>query len=353
MVFNDIINLISLDSEKLKELDQYIERIRYIVRIATDLKDSTFYYNINYDYTYNSHKLMDQNNNCINLPIEIRGELRDIQVFELMNTIQNLESLEETKFEANCIFKDTLKELKQSCNKVYKYLALSDKEQKKETLNLIKYFEKLLSEIDFLKKLNTQLIFFRKCSETNYDVGENEDIFLIQFHDKNMTIQEISSCIEIINSIYERTCNLFEISVQDFKLKPIKLESGSWLEKIIGHEKIFVFIEELLNKIIGFTYRNYTNEGKIKGQINKIDLIKEELNLIDMCEKHGIDTKTAKQTFEGNLNALCQDVCKLTTKSKKITVNEKTYDRDKEISKKVLEEYNKIGIKQPKEIVLN
>ncbi len=350
MVFNDIVNLISADMESLKELDNYIEAVKNVVKVSRDINENIFYFSINEDSkSIDCYQWIRKSEE---LPSKVRKELKKIKIFDVMNIIQSIEKSNRESGEVNYIFNEFLCNLKNSCEKVYEYLSLSDNEQKKELLNLMNYYEELIKQLNFLDALNKHLKTFNTYLETNYEINENEKVFLIQLHNKDMTLQEITSCIQIIDSLYERACNMFKISTQDFKLKPIKLESGSLLEKVFGHEKIFDFLDDLLNRTIGFIYRNYTNEGKIKGQTNKIDLMKEQLNLIEMCEQHGIDTTEAKETFEGNLNAMCHDVCKLTTKSQRITVNERTYDQEQELNERFLEEFNMIGIEETKKVVL-
>ena len=47
-------------------------------------------------------------------------------------------------------------------------------------------------------------------------------------------------------------------------------------------------ISDLFNRTISYIYRNFTNEGKLSTVGTKIDTLKEEIKLIDLCEEHDI-----------------------------------------------------------------
>jgi hypothetical protein len=351
MVFSNVLKVKSENIKELNKLNDYFNLLNEIIYECNSVKNNIFYHNSNSSTYLDDYK--KQEVRAKNLSSYVREKLKKIQVFDIKDIIDKIEVNRQAELKIDLQFYEILQGLKDSCKKIYEHIGLSDEEKKKELVTFILYVETLLMRIDSYKETIRELITINKLIENTYEISENEEIFMIQLHDKNMSLKEIVSCIDILNNIYERACNMLEISSQDFQLKPIKLESGSWLEKVIGHEKIFNFIEDLLNRAIGFIYRNYTSEGKTKGQINKIDLMKEELKLIDLCEKHGIDTTKSKETFEGNLNAMCQDVLKLTSKSNKITVNDNTYDKEKELSEKVLEEYKRMAIETSEKIVLN
>lgn len=348
MVFNDVLNLLQQDLEEINLLEIYINCIDKIIRSCNNLKEKSFDHNISYTYYSDKEKVYKEK--CNNIPYYVRDELKKINIFEIRDIIKSIENKDIINNEANGIFVNILNNLMESCKRVYEYLSLSDYDQRISVYELIEYLKELLDNIKFLRNINTQMNLFNSYIEGEYELKEAEDTFLIQFHNKNMSIKEITDCIEIINSMYERLCGMFEVSTSDFLLKPIKLESGSLLEKLIGCGKVFDFLKDLLNRSIEFIYRNYTNEGKIKGESNKIDLLKQGIDITNICEEHGIDTSKAKETLEANLNALCQDIYKLTAKSNKITINDKTYDKEKEISKKVIEEARKLTIESSKEI---
>ncbi|NRY56453.1 hypothetical protein [Clostridium acetobutylicum] len=61
------------------------------------------------------------------------------------------------------------------------------------------------------------------------------------------------------------------------------------------------------------------------------------MKLTELCEKHGINTEEAKKVLKQNLDALCLDTYKLTTRNNKISIGENVYDLGKEISQAVLE----------------
>lgn len=351
MVFNDILDLMKLNVEKLSCLREYIECIEKLNKSCKAISNNLLYNNIVF---YLSHENCQHSSSEVKaITNALRGELKKINLFDIVNTVQQIKELEELKVDANYLFNEILDKLRESCNRVYNFLCLSDNEQKESTLDILMYFDELLSKIELFLKINEELASLNKFIENSYEPNENEEIFSIRFHKENITTKEMIMYTETINSMYERICALFNISVQDYSLRPIKLESGSWMEKVLGNKKSMNFLFDLLDRGILFIYRNCTKEGKISTQENKINLLKEAINLTSLCEEHGINTEISKETLEANLNAMCKDIYKLTTSSNKITINQKVYDRNKEVSEKAIEEMKKLTIESGEEIALD
>lgn len=164
-----------------------------------------------------------------------------------------------------------------------------------------------------------------------------DNIFSIRLYNENLSVKDINFLMKSIYDIYERSCTIFDIPSNEYPLEPIKIESGSLLEKVLGHEKILRFMGDLFNRAIDFIHRNYTKEGKLSTAGTKIDILKEEIKLIDLCEEHGIDTSIAKETLQDNLNVLCKDILKVTSSSTKISINGQTHDLAKVIEAKMIE----------------
>ncbi|MFR8041926.1 MAG: hypothetical protein ACLU7E_07470 [Clostridium butyricum] len=350
MVFNDIVNNKVIHMQELNRLDSYIEIVESLI-----LEYETIAYNL-IDYCSNFHggykdiNTIEEVKQSQKINKYINTQINKIDLFELNDIIRDIIKNNEENLDTDFMFNKILDEFNNMRKMIYSYLKLDDWDKARQCKVLINEFRILINDINNYKSNNIEIIAIGDCIENKYELKEEEVEFSIQLHNSNMTLKDITLCIDIISSIYERCCNMFEVSVSDYELKPIKLESGSLLEKIIGNKTVFSFIEDLLGRAIGFIYRNYTNEGKIKGEINKIELLKEEINFLDICENHGIDTTKAKDTLNGNINALSQDIYKLTAKSNVISINRNKYDRDKEISQQIIEQTKRLSIESKQEV---
>lgn len=204
-------------------------------------------------------------------------------------------------------------------------------------INLLLSVNTFVTQINLIKGLIIELNRFEFILMNAPENITEDNIFSIRLYNENLSVKDINLLMKSISNIYERSCTLFNISINDYPLEPIKIESGSLLEKVFGHEKILRFMGDLFNRTINYIYRNFTNEGRLSTVGTKIDTLKEEIKLIDLCEEHGIDTSTAKEILHDNLNVLCNDILKVTTSSTKISVNGQTYDLAKSIDAKMLE----------------
>lgn len=199
--------------------------------------------------------------------------------------------------------------------------------------------DRTLNSVNILLYTQNYLNIIDKAIETNIEYSE-ESILSIRLFRENMTTREISAYMVSLNDIYERVCAILDISTSDYALRPVKIESGSWFEKVFGHPSSIKFMQDLLNRFITFIYRNYTTEGKLINTKKKIDALKEAVDIIAICEEHGIKTEKAKKIAEENLDLICKNVYLLTAKNSKIAVNEKIFDLGEEASNALLEASN-------------
>lgn len=121
--------------------------------------------------------------------------------------------------------------------------------------------ENYLAHLDTLKSKCILLGNIEKSIENNY-VYDDADISTISFHyyNQDIELEEMVKIMQAISKLYYKLCEICEISLTQYKLEPIKIESGSFFEFLKGNKKIF----KLMDNIIQFCYRNYTKEGNDK-----------------------------------------------------------------------------------------
>lgn len=278
----------------------------------------------------NASNVESAKNQVTNMVACIQVEARKVNLMEIGKVINEIYQVKKDKASK------LLNSIENCSNWIYNFsnmpsIAVQQIESFIKSIDTaVKEIDNIFYKNDFLNNINSAI-------ESNECVYEESATLAIRMYRTQIELGEMANYMIIINSIYERVCAIFNVSASEYKLMPIKIESGSWYEKIFGNSKVMAFIEDWLNRAVGFIYRNYTNEGKLKGQSNKINALKENLKLTELCEKHGINTEEAKKVLKQNLDALCLDTYKLTTRNNKISIGENVYDLGKEISQAVLE----------------
>lgn len=332
MVFTDIVENFNRIKEALDELNPYYDAAIQIQECSDKMVESTIQ-NTYVSYTSNNYvplgNIIKENINTLTATILKQNTLK------LGQLLYELKKNEKDTIQSNLI-KEMSKSIEEFYNSSYEFSNAPKGEIPNKCINLIINSSKFIYTYDMFKGFINELNNFKTLLMSNSDEVNDTNTFSIRLYNENLSLQEINGSIKVISEIYEKTCEIFNISSSDYPLKPIKIESGSFLGWLTGSDKAFAFMTDLINRAIDFIYRNYTKEGKLNNAGTKIDILKQEINLIELCEKHGIDTTKAKDTLEDNLNILCNDVYKLTTSSSKISINGKIHDLKESINGKLL-----------------
>lgn len=332
MIFNDIterFNEINLVLDELKEF--YNCAIALNAQSDSILKNSIFYTYYSYS-TGNYSTLVTAVKEAISKSDNILDKQRMSKLGRILAKLER-KGLED--IESN-IVKKLVSALSEFDDCIYELNNVSPDNFPSAYSNLINSASNFIHVFDMCREIITELNYFELLLMGNVDNLNSENTFSIRLYNEYLSIPEINSSIKTLSDIYERTCSIFDISVSEYPLEPLKIETGSLWEKVFGHEKAVGFMSELFSKIISYVHRNFTNEGKISTVGTKVDAIKEAIELSKICKEHGLDTSAADSTIEANLNVLCNDIYKLTTSSSKIAINGKVYDLSESIKNNVL-----------------
>lgn len=341
MVFNDMMIYYNEVNENLNNFKEFNDQIINIKRLY-NLSNTNFIVAISkaqINASNFNNSIQAVNKNLTDIQIESRKinpmKLgRKISALELMKTKYNNENLE-----VDCLIKllfecsDALFDLSNG--------AVIDRGS--QIIKLVTSIDEVLMKIKSLHNIFSCLTNINKDIQNN-NIYADAGILSIRLYRENITTKEFGIYMGAINDIYDRVCSTLDISSSDYALRPVKIESGSLYEKIFGHPTAIKFMQDLLERAIAFVYRNFSREGKLNASSNNIDKLKEELELIDLCEKHGIKTDTAKKVMEENLNLICKDVLSLTEQNSKISINDNILDLGEETSKVMFEKYDKISL---------
>lgn len=341
MVFNDVVDTYAFIKDEIDELIQFKGSLIKIVEQYENIGASIIA--INNNSQINSNNWTGFQNQVKDGIKNIRVETQRVNLMIIGKLISKLETkINDKDKDLYNLLIELIDQIEKCSNTIYQFNNVKEPVELSNSLkpfvDTMKATITIIEKVDFAYQL---LIRINGSLQINYlDKKEEISKLSIRIYNEQFTAKDIHSHMGLMLDIYERTCTIFNISTIEYPLIPAKIETGSLLDILLGHEKIMDFIEDLLNRTIGFIYRNYTKEGKLGSATNRVEAIKEHINLIALCEEHGINMDESKKIIEQNVDLLCNDLYKITTSSSKISVNGTIYDLGKESCAALIENFN-------------
>jgi hypothetical protein len=190
-------------------------------------------------------------------------------------------------------------------------------------------YNEIISEYNSLKSFIARL----ECVNKE-EITENEEEIYLHFFNDETTFNSFFEHFSSLLTIYNEFKNLLK---SDIELKVIKIESGSFLDKLLGDKNIISLIEELLHKCFDLVYKKYTFEGQLARKTDIMKFIKEELDIIERCKSLGIEISSdTKEVIDKTIVIVSEEVLKLASKSTKVRVNNEIIKIEDAISEKYL-----------------
>lgn len=205
-------------------------------------------------------------------------------------------------------------------------------------------YQSILITRDLLTKLKLAL-------EPVIDIGQSNkeaSILLPYICDfKDMLMK-----LEAINAMYAELSFLMNVSVTEYPLQIIKIESGSLWIKIFGESRVITVLISFMESAVAFLYRNFTNEGKISYIPKKIDSIEAILHLSQKLEEQGIETSGIKENLQKSAIIISSELNSLLLGEPSIRINDETYSIKSTLQEKYLAESRRLLLEEgdpPKE----
>jgi hypothetical protein len=122
------------------------------------------------------------------------------------------------------------------------------------------------------------------------------------FFDRPLSIDEIAEKLKSLVELYALCCGIAGVSEHEHPLRPGKVESGSLWIRAIGSLLSIGLLRDALRFAMGFTYRNYTNEGQRRAAIqDRFEAIELMGVLADGLKERGQDdTEVRRRLKEGS-----------------------------------------------------
>ena len=253
------------------------------------------------------------------------------QIEQIKRTLNNYKNFDEYECEQTIEKLNNFEELYESCLKNFNVTQAAELSfiatQLSSKLNAL---EKLL---DFLNKHSSKPIIKQD--------GEEELLLSLPYVEN---YDEIISKLINLDKLYSELCLLNNISVSEYPIKVIKIETGSLLIYIIGNAIIVGFIIWILKEVTKFIYRNYTNEGKISAIPRQLESVDAILQFTNKLEEHGIDTTKNKEQLQLVTARITDNLNQLVLDQPKVSINGQVFSVGDELEQKYLKESEQLLI---------
>lgn len=250
---------------------------------------------------------------------------------QIKRILENYKSFDEYECEQIIELLDNFERLYESCLKKF---------NASNAANLSAIATQLLGKFNALEKL---LNFLTKHTNKSIVKRNNEEELLLSLPYVENYDEIISKLINL-DKLYSELCLLNNISVSEYPIKVVKIETGSLLIYIIGNAIIIGFIIWILKEVIRFIYRNYTNEGKISAIPRQLESVDAILQFTNKLEEHGIDTTKNKEQLQLVTARITDNLNNLVLDQPKISINGEELSVGNELENKYLKEREQLLI---------
>jgi len=208
---------------------------------------------------------------------------------------------------------------------------------------LVQSAEKFKSHIDtFVYMLEFYLQITRTALEKPNDEWEYLSIVL----SSSMTVNEFRIKLEAMEKIYSELIELTNLSLIDYPLKIVKIESGSLFAKVMGNKKVIGLMVNFISSSIAYLYRNYTSEGQLTELPRKYKAIEEAINFSKSMEKAGYNTEGIDEQIQKSAVEVSKQLTELISNESEIVMNDEIY-LGTEQDKKLIENKKPKALKSP------
>jgi hypothetical protein len=186
------------------------------------------------------------------------------------------------------------------------------------TLTLLQVGNDLYTSFDSLRQT---AILTKNAMSHDLTLHETETTLKLAFS-STPTLLELAEKLSALADIYEKLCQLFDISTARQPLRIAKIETGSWFLKVAGAIPILAILSRLMEDAIRYCYRNYTREGKLSMLPRKAEAAEAILELKAKLNEAGIGSPEIDANLQAAVVTLAQDLNTLLNGELRIVVND-------------------------------
>ncbi|MDR2410625.1 MAG: hypothetical protein LBE13_21280 [Bacteroidales bacterium] len=182
-------------------------------------------------------------------------------------------------------------------------------------------------------------------SKIDNSLFENGTEIYLHFYNDNTDFLSFLDHFNAIQVIYNEI--KYYITDNAMELKIIKIESGSFLDKLLGDKNIITIMCELMHKSIELIFNKYTFEGKLTRKNELAKMLTTEIDLVSKLESIGINVgEETKKNISKTYTIISEKILKLAGTSSRIQINEELYSLEGSREKKYLLESKTLLIEE-------
>lgn len=178
-------------------------------------------------------------------------------------------------------------------------------------------------------------VFRQESQEQEIDLSKYAEISIL--FTSTMSLHEFASKLRALERLYRELCMLLDISLTEYPLQIIKIESGSLWAKVFGHPVVIPFIKDVLYKGFGFAYRNFTKEGKLSAIPQKVENVEAILELSNKLEASGVDVKEINDHLRKSTVSIAKDMNVLISGEAEVCIDNEVISVGQEVQKSLVE----------------
>jgi len=210
---------------------------------------------------------------------------------------------------------------------------------------LVQSAEKFKAHIDTFVYM---LEFYLQITRTDLEKPNDEWEYLSIVLSSSMTVSEFRIKLEAMEKIYSELLELTDLSLIDYPLKIVKIESGSLFAKVMGNKRVIGLMVNFISSSITYLYRNYTNEGQLRELPRKYKAIEEAINFKECMEKAGYNTEGLDEQIHKSALEVSKQLTQLISNESEIVMNDEIY-LGTEKDKKLIENKKPKALTKPKD----
>ena len=184
--------------------------------------------------------------------------------------------------------------------------------------------------------------------ETGIRIEENFDHMYILFG-SDLDFGDVIQKLSAVNEIYSELCNLMGISLSDYPLGIVKLESGTLWLKIQGAFKAVKLMRDIMGSYFEAVYRTYRSGAGLQSIPKGVEAVDGILQLAQKLESEGIDISKIKHDIKKSTRTLSSRLLILMQGQAMIEMDNVPYSIKKALELQFIEETKKLRLPAPSE----
>ena len=144
---------------------------------------------------------------------------------------------------------------------------------------------------------------------------------LTLFFESEFLVSDLAAKLSAIYRIYSELCQYLSVAEYQHPLRAAKIESGSLWVSLIGSAVVVGLMKSLIERTLGYLYRNLTSEGQLKAIPKKLDLVEQVLQSAAKLEEAGADVDALRENAQRSAVKISEDLVTLLGGEPVVTVD--------------------------------